>query len=257
MRRVMLIFHRGSDGMGYLGGVVILFLLSAGCSLLPVRRQHVVSLSFVPDHREEYAVDAVDSAAVFRMDGLVVEARYLSRQRLDAEYAKESSGRVNLNPFTYGTRIDNDLGYAPDRFTVFEIEVNNVGRPKVAFDPGQAVLETDRGDRLRPWGIRKGEAAQTFEEYYRAQRNSGGNDQEWYRQRMAIVERDLCRAGPLLFKGQRQQCKLIFDLLHEEVRQVRLQLGGLVIGFDANGLPAGKVEVEFPFAIDIRVEDLR
>ena len=113
--------------------VMAVWLGVAGCGLLPVPRSHLVRFAFVPGESGAYAIDAADSAAVFRTEGLVVKVAYRSKQALNREYPDAREGRVNLNPFTYGTQMDNDLGYAPDRFTVFEVDFNNIGRPRVQF----------------------------------------------------------------------------------------------------------------------------
>ena len=144
-------------------------------------------------------------------------------------------------------------GYVPDRFTVFELEINNLSLPRVEFAPGKAVLVTDRGDRLRAWGIKKGEAVETFEEYYRAQRGAGGNEEEWYRQRLALVERGVYQKTPL-FKGQRQRGKVVFAPLASQVQQVRLQLPEVVVGFDATGTPTQKLALEFPFTVKVSLQ---
>ena len=236
--------------------MMTIWLGAAGCGLLPVPRSHVVRFAFAPGESGAYALDAADSTAVFRTEGLVIKVAYRSKQALNREYPDAREGRVNLNPFTYGTRMDNDLGYAPDRFTVFELDLNNIGRPRVQFAAQDAELVTDRGGRLRPWGTQKGEAVHTFEEYYRARRGPGGNDQQWYRERMAIVEKSLYRGDGPLFKGQRQRGKLVFSLLHPEVASVRLHLRDVVIAFDEHGLPTERIDLEFPFEISVKVEEL-
>ena len=236
--------------------VMAAWLGAAGCGLLPVPKSHLVRFAFVPGERAAYSLDAADSAAVYRTEGLVVKVSYRSKQALNLEYPDAREGRVNLNPFTYGPRMDNDLGYAPDRFTVFEVDFNNIGRPRVRFAAQDAELVTDRGDRLRPWGTQKGEAVHTFEEYYRARRGPGGNDQQWYRQRLAIVEKSLYRGDGPLFKGQRQRGKLVFGLLHPEVASVRLHLREVVLAFDEHGLPTERIDLEFPFEISVEVEEL-
>jgi hypothetical protein len=225
--------------------------VAAGCGLWPVRQDRLISMAFLPDSSGQY--QAADSAAVYRQEGLVVKVRYLSTQALNAEYPEPSAARVNLNPFTFGTRMDNDLGYVPDRFTVFEVEIDNLSLPKVEFDPGEAALLTDRGDHLASWGINKGEAAETFEEYYRARRGAGGNEEDWYRQRMAIVERAVCRRNPL-FKGQKQRSKVVFGPLAPQVRQVELELQEFVTGFDAHDSPIKKIDLEFPFVVQVSVQ---
>ncbi|MFA6111584.1 MAG: hypothetical protein WDA75_22725 [Candidatus Latescibacterota bacterium] len=193
---------------------------------------------------------------MFGTDALVVTVRYLSRQMLDEEYAQYKTGRLNLNPFTYGTRIDNDKGYVPDRFTVFELEVNNIALPKVGLDPRKATLVTDRGARLGSWAVKRGEATNTFEEYYRTRRGAGGNDQDWYRQRISIAERSLYNGDRSVFKGERNRGKLVFELLPEDVRWVQLELRDVVLRFDADGLPMEVRDLAFRFDVSTRIEDV-
>lgn len=241
------------DWVGLLTTMAVLAVMAQGCSLMPVRRDRLVVMTLQSDlvPGPGYEGDPQDSAAAFRTEGLVVRLRYQSRQALNAEFAKESSGPVNLNPFTYGIRIDSDLGYIPDRFTVFDLEIINTGLAKVGFDPRQAKLTTDRGHRLAPWGSRKGSAARTFEEYYRAQRGAGGNEQEWFRQRLALAERSLWPQPTSLFRGQRHRAKLVFDVLDERVRQVSLRLDEVVVGYSAAGLPVVKLDLEFPLTVSL------
>ena len=234
--------------------MMVLTVAGLNCGLLPVSKNHLVQFSYLSGDGESYSLDPVDSAAVFRTEGLVIKVSYRSKQELQAEYPDAHEGRVNLNPFTFGTKMNNDLGYVPDRFTVFELDVNNIGRPLVQLQVENAELITDRGDRLRPWGIQKGEGTDTFEEYYRARRGPGGNDQQWYRERMAIVERSLYRGESPLFKGQRKGGKLVFTLVDEQVRSVRLRLDDVAIDFDEHGLPTKKIDLEFRFQISVDVE---
>lgn len=226
---------------------------AASCALMPVRREHLVRMVFEAAPERHYFVDEGDSAAVCRTDELVVTVRYLTKQMLNAEYAQYRQGRVNLNPFTYGTQMDNSLGYVPDRFTVFELDVNNIALPKVDVDPRQAILETDQGARLRPWAAKKGEARDTFEEYYRALQGAGGNDQDWFRQRLSIAERALHNGERPVFKGERNRGKLVFEVLPEDVRWVRLVLPEVAVRFDADGLPVEEVELEFVFGVEVVV----
>ena len=236
--------------------LVLAVACGLGCGLLPVPKKHLVQFSYLRGEGEGYALDPVDSAAVFRTEGLVIKVSYRSKQELQAEYPDSHEGRVNLNPFTFGTKMNNDLGYVPDRFTVFELDLNNIGRPLVQFGAKDAELITDRGDHLRPWGIQKGDAVDTFEEYYRARRGPGGNDQQWYRERLAIVEKSLYRGEAPLFKGQRKGGKLVFSLVHNEVQWASLHLRDVVIAFDENGLPSETIDLEFRFQISVTVDPI-
>ena len=145
----------------------------------------------------------------------------------------------------------------PDRFTVFEVEVNNIGLPKVSLDPRKATLVAGRGVTLRSWAVReRGSSQNTFEEYYRARRGAGGNDQDWYRQRIAIAERSLYNGERPVFKGERNRGKLVFQVLPEDVRKVRLELTEFVMAFDADGLPVETRDLRFEFAVSARLGEM-
>ena len=62
--------------------------------------------------------------------GFRLKLRYLSDQALNREYARFTFREPNLNPFTYGEDRDLDRGYAPPRFTVFELTVVNQSYPR-------------------------------------------------------------------------------------------------------------------------------
>jgi len=195
--------------------------------------------------QDGYGVDPEDSTFVFRKEGLIVKVRYLPDGALNREYAKQTFREPNLNPYTYGTWRDVDLGYTPMRFTVFQVTVRNIGYGKVLLDPAKALLHTDRGDRLEYWDVTKRDAPNNFEEYYRALAGPSGNDQYWYQERIGIVRSSLYHREKPVFKGQRYSGKLVFAPLHREVKEVTLILRGVVLRFDRFGRPAETVDLRF------------
>jgi len=224
----------------------VLPFLFLGCALIPPRLSLVVDL--IPEPSGEGYGTAPDGSATYRAEGVLVKVRYLSDEELNREYAELTFREPNLNPFTYGTWRDVDLGYTPKRFTVFQVEVHNFGRGKVLLDPYRAVLETDLGERLPSWRISKDEGEPNFESYYRALSGPSGNEQYWFRERMGTVRSALYHPGKPVFKGQKYSGKLVFSPLDPRVGGVVLSIP-FVLEFDGTGRPRDEVELKFSFKV--------
>ena len=239
------------------GIVLLMWGLIGACGLIPPSLIYRVRMKPAEELRAQdgYGVDPEDSTFVFRKEGLMVKVRYLPDEALNQEYAKQTFREPNLNPYTYGTWRDIDLGYTPMRFTVFQVTVRNIGYGKVLLDPAKTLLLTDRGDRLEYWDVTKRErtndvrAPNNFEEYYRALAGPSGNDQYWYQERIGIVRSSLYHRDKPVFKGQRYSGKLVFAPLHQEVKEVTLVLQGMVIRFDRFGRPAETADIRFPLRV--------
>ena len=157
-----------------------------------------------------YYFDPEDSTTVFAQEGFRLKLRYLDDPALNREYARFTFREPNLNPFTYGTDRDLDRGYAPPRFTVFEMTVVNQTYPKVQVDPAKMVLHTDRGGEYRYWGVLKRDADNSFERYYMERRGKGGNEDYYYQERMGLVRQALFRRHTFVFKGDAYSGKVVF-----------------------------------------------
>ncbi len=237
--------------MRWWGWSVLALVVAAGCIRFPPDLRYALHVmpqeSLLEDGR--YYFDAEDSSTVFEQAGFRLKLRYLSDQALNREYARFTFREPNLNPFTYGPDRDLDRGYAPPRFTVFEMTVVNQTYPKVMVDPAKIVLRTDRGGEYKYWGVLKRDAANSFEHYYMARRGKGGNEDYYYQERMGLVREALFRRHTFVFKGDTYTGKVVFAPLHAEVRAITVEVADMVLRVDAFDRPKEVTSASFAFAV--------
>ena len=234
-----------------LPAVAAALLLAGGCLRFPPQLVYQVEMALEPTLLEQgsYYLDPADSTTVFEHAGVRLKVRYLPDAALNQEYAKDTFREPNLNPFTYGTDRDLDLGYAPPRFTVFRLTVVNQAYPKVLVDPARMVLETDRGERLGYWAVSQREATNSFETYYMQRRGKGGNEDYYYQQRLGLVREALYRRQTFVYQGESYTGKVAFAALAPPVRQVVLRVPDIVLRVDAFDRPTETVEAVFRFSV--------
>lgn len=229
-------------------------LLVAGCStpqfikdLIPPKydfRSYLVPASGMG---EGYTVGE-DGSVTFDREGLRIAVRYLSDDELNTRYPDVSyQGGFSANPFTYGNWRDPNLGYTPNRFTVFSVEVHNPVLPKVELDPAKVILMTDRGEELHWYAPSRGEAENNFEDYYVVLRGSSGNERYRFDKRMGIVREELYRPDHPVFKGWDYEGYIAFDPLPLAVKRVRMVMRDFVLRFDEFGHPLETMDVSFEF----------
>ena len=238
---------RSALGLAGLAG----FCLCA-CALLPPDLQYQIRTRPQEELLQEpgYYYDREDSTTVFEKDGFRLKLRYLSDEELNREYARLTFREPNLNPFTYGRDRDLDLGYAPPRFTVFEVTVFNQGYPKVMVDPARMVLHTDRGDRFEYWDVLRRDASNSFEQYYLERLGQGGNEEFYFNQRLGLVREALYRRNTFVPNGDRYAGKVVFAPLHGEVREVAVEVRRIVLRVDAYDRPKETVDAEFRWSVE-------
>lgn len=229
-------------------GTLGLWLLSS-CLRLPPDLVYQVLATPQELQAPAYYLDPQDSTAVFQQEGFRLKVRLLSDAQLNQEYARYTFREPNLNPFTYGRDRDLDLGYTPPRFTVLQVTVFNQSFPKVQIDPAQITLRTDRGEVLEYWDVLKRNAKHNFEAYYMDRRGEGGNEEYYYSQRLGVVREALFRRHTWVYKGDTYSGKVAFAPLHRDVKEVVVQVKGLVLRVDAFDRPKETVEAEFRFGV--------
>lgn len=234
---------------------VLLVAALTSCLRLPPDQLYLVRLTPAPESltAPAYYADPQDSTTVFAQEGFRLKLRFLADAQLNEEYRRETFRQPNLNPFTYGLDRDLDLGYTPPRFTVVQLTVVNQGFPKVQVDPARIVLTTDRGDRYECWEVLKRDGPRSFEAYYQERRGQGGNEDYYYQQRLGVVREALFRRHTWVFQGQSYTGKVVFAPLHPQVRQVELQVDGIVLRVDAFDRPTQTVQARFRFDVDQQV----
>lgn len=228
---------------------VILFLIVLAPTCIPPLYDYDVKLIPVSGEGEGgRVIIEEDSSITYNREGLRINIRYMSDKELNARYPENSNqGEFSTNPFTYGNWVDPELGYTPNRFTVFLVSVHNPVLPKVELDPAKAVLWTDRGERLKYYGISREESENNFEEYYIYLRGPGGNERYRFEERMGIVKEELYRKDRKIFKGQDYHGYIVFAPLHDEVKEVELRIEDFVIRFDEFDLPIETIDLKFKF----------
>lgn len=221
----------------------------AGCALLQVAPLERASLlSPKEEQRQDYATGE-DGAVAYRTDDFELVVEPMSDAALNRLFPQESTlGEYSINPYTFGDWVDPNVGYVPNRFTVFRITVHNRGLAKVELDPLRAVLTTDRpGEVLSSYGILAGAAPRTFEGYYRARRRPSGNEYYRFSMRMGIVRSNNYAVEKKIFAGESYGGFIVFDPLDDEVRSVRLTLRDFTLKFNAFDMPLDGIDLIYDF----------
>jgi len=234
---------------------ICLALLFIGCAGLAPPKVQVQSLLIpISDELEEGYTLEEDGTVVYQRQGMKVTMKFISDEELNAAFPEHSNkGEASTNPYTYGNWIDPDLGYTPNRFTVFMVTVHNYTLPKINLNPAAALLTSDRGDQLHVYVREAKEIGHlSFEDYYRERMGSSGVEQARFDERMGLIRQTLYVDGKV-FKGDMKEGFLAFDPLDPRVKKIQLTLKDFVLRYDANDWPAELVDLTFPF--DRRIEE--
>lgn len=189
-----------------------------------------------------------DGEVVYDLRGLKISVKPLTDEQLNKMFPERSyKEEASTNPYTYGNWVDPDLGYTPNRFTVFLVKVQSITYPKVNLDPAKVYLETDRGDVLYAYGRDdKDGTRHNFETYYLALRGASGVEKARFEERMGVVRQTLYVNGPV-FKGDRKEGFLVFDPLDPSVKRVTLVLKDFVLEYSATDWPSKSADIRFTF----------
>lgn len=222
---------------------------------------------FMPPEREEYmfipdremTLFFCDSTYRFSKDSLTIimdkkdfkiEVKYMTDYQLNTfEFPEDSKGGFySKNPYTYGDWIDPEKGFTPQRFTVFKITVYNYTSSKINIDPEEALLETDRGDKLNAYGREKKDARyQSIEEYFLKRKGSSGIDDDVFESRMGIVRRTMLTYGKPIYAGDYREGFIVFDPVDESVDKIKLTLRKFILGYNENNEPDKFANFSFYF----------
>ncbi len=197
-----------------------------------------------------YYIGKDSMSIVFDRGTFKVEIKYMSDYQLNNfEFPEESKGGIySTNPYTYGDWVDPDLGYTPNRFTVFKVSIYNYAAPKINFDPQNAILLSDRGDRFTAYGLdAKISKFHSIEEYYRARKGSTGIDEDVFEARMGIARRTMLTYGRPFYKGDNREGFIVFDPLSDGVERIKIVFKNFIIGYDENNVPSDFIDISFYF----------
>lgn len=235
----------------FLVGCAVL-LLGTGClTLTPIQSMHKVDLEPVPADAGQYQVDPVDGSISYAHEGLRLRVEHLSAEALDEQIPGVE------NPYVY-RQVDYDQGFVPQRFTIFQVTLNNPTFDKVLVEPHRCYLVTDQGKVLRPYVLTRTDAAgdpRNFETYWLSRGVQSGNAQKIYLERMAVLRGSIYQPNSFVFKGNTYSGKLAFDPLPIDTEEVVLHVDHLVLEFGIYDVPKTQTDLEFRFAVDSRIVD--
>lgn len=179
-----------------------------------------------------------------------VEIKYMSDYQLNTfEFPEQSvNGYYSTNPFTYGNWVDPELGYVPNRFTVFKVTIYNYTASKINFDPENAFLESERGDKFTCYGREeKSSKYQSLEAYYKKRKGTSGVDDDVFESRMGIIRRTVHYLGKPVFRNDVRDGLIVFDPLSEDAGKIKLTLKDFILGYDENNQPSEFTTLSFYF----------
>jgi len=234
----------------FLVAILPILIVGSSCLYPPEIRYSSYLLPVVFETDTDYSIDSDTGSTVFNIGDSVVEVKYLSEDDLNALFPDDSSqGLYSTNPYTYGNWVDPDLGYIPNRFTVFDVTVINRAFAKMKIDPVEAVLITDLGETLHSYtfSVAAAKYGNSFENYYRSIRGMSGNEYYRHEMRLGNLRGKNYGLDELIFRGDSYSGLISFDKLKEEVKRVELVINDIIYRFDAFNRPADVTTANFYF----------
>jgi len=232
--------------------LVLPLCLAVNCFLYPpiIRYSSYLTPAITSDD-PAFGIDEETDAISYDIGGSSIVVRYMREKDLNALFPYESDdGIYSTNPYTYGNWTDPDLGYIPNKFTVFEVAVINRSFAKMRFDPTEAILITDQGETLHSYttSIAAAKYGKSFENYYKTVRGMSGNEFYRYEMRLGMVRGKNYGLEEMIFNGDSYTGLITFDPLKPEVERVKLYLNDVVFRFDAFNRPSDDID----FALDFK-----
>jgi len=231
--------------------LVLPLCLAVSCFLYPPQIRY--SSYLVPKITNEdpaYSIDEETNSISYDLGGSSVVIRYMKEEDLNALFPDESEeGYYSTNPYTYGNWINPDLGYTPNRFTIFEVSIINRSFAKMRLDPTEAQLMTDLGELYHSYttSVAAAKYGNSFEDYFKSLRGQSGNEHYRYEMRLGMVRGKNYGLEEMIFRGDSYSGLVTFNPLIPDVKKVRLRLNDVVYRFDAFNRPADAVTINFDF----------
>ena len=124
-------------------GMLMALTFLAACLSVP-RVEYLSVLEPKESEWEEYFIGD-EGLASYHLEGSRIDVQYMTDSVLNGMFPDDSTGgRLSTNPYTYGDWMDPNLGYVPNRFTVFNVSVYNYTYSKMELDPLKVILLTAR-----------------------------------------------------------------------------------------------------------------
>lgn len=174
-----------------------------------------------------------DGTVIYRLDRLEVSLKPMSDEELNRQFPQTTGpGRKSLNPYTYGDWKPDGASQVPPRFSVFLLEVENYEFPKVLLNPLQMRIESQNGRTYRPLSF------QMLREYYYPYNTAyAGNASARFESRTDRLKSTMYPVEEYIFSGNSRSGYVVFPPLHDDVRQIEVYLGPILLRFDYKNEP--------------------
>lgn len=231
--------------------MILPLCLAVSCFLYPPEIRYSDYMSpKMTSNDPSYKIDEETQVFSYDLGGSDITVRYVKTDELNKMFVEESKmEEYSTNPYTYGNWIDPNLGYTPNRFTVFEISIINRSFAKMMLDPRECLLYTDLGEVFNSYttSVAAARYGKSFEDYYKTRRGQSGNEFYRYEMRLGMVRGKNYGLDEMIFRGDTYFGLVAFDPIRPEVKQVRLTLKDVVYRFDAFNRPSDVVSISFDF----------
>ncbi len=231
--------------------LVLPLCLAVSCFLYPADIRYSSYLKpTISSDDPAYSIDEDTNSISYDLGGSSIIARYLDEDELNALFVEESSqGYYSTNPYTYGNWVDPDMGYIPNRFTIFEVTIVNRSFAKMSIDPTELFLQTDIGEVYHSYttSVAAAKYGNSFENYYKSIRGQSGNDHYRYEMQLGMVRGKNYGLGEMIFRGDSYSGLVTFNPLRPEVKSARIVMPDIVYRFDAFNRPSDVINISFDF----------
>jgi hypothetical protein len=203
-----------------------------------------------PDGSQGTSMSIADDGTVtFSQDRFEVRLKPMTDDELNRQFPSHSNkGPKSTNPFTFGdTKFWGDT-QQKRRFTVFRLSVKNYAYPKVRIDPSKIVLKAS--NEREYWSL----GFDQLDTYYRAYAiGYRGNEYDRYQERRDLLRRTMFE-NEEIFSGQESDGFVIFEVLHPDVKQIKVEVHDIVTRFDFRNEPIETLDLNYSFVRDIGKE---
>ncbi len=185
-----------------------------------------------------------DGSITYNLDRLAITLKPMT----DAELNRlaSPSDDLSVNPYTFGAPAVPGEDWTPPRFTVFRVQVANYQFPKVLLDTENARIHSTNNRQYRSLTY-----AELYEYYKSHWQGRTGQGRVEFRDRTDMLKRTLY-PDATVFSGSDEQGYIVFPLLDQDVRQVRVDLTDIAVRFNFADEPVETVDLSFVFKRDIR-----
>jgi len=226
------------------GTVLLASSLGSGCAY------RLIPGPLVPLPEGEQAKKATvedDGTVTIPIDRLRISLQPVSDGELNRQFSTSSqAGKHSVNPYTFGNWIPEGASRTPKRFTVFLLVVENYAYPKVLLDPHDITIRAANGRVFEARGL-----PFLKEYYYPYARAYTGNSHADFRGRVDILAGTMYPAEEMVFAGQTVDGYVVFPKLHDDVRDIVVQVPDVALRFDYRDEPIETADLAFHFHRDV------